>query len=44
MVARGYTGVMPDLAGEPATVSDWLKAIPLPLLGMLTATIALVTQ
>ena len=44
MVARGYTGVMPDLAGKPATVSDWLKAIPLPLLGMLTATIALVTQ
>ena len=44
MVARGYTGVMPDLAGKPATVSDWLKATPLPLLGMVTVTIALVTQ
>lgn len=44
MVSRGYTGVMPDLAGAPATVSDWLKAAPLPLLGMITLTIALVTQ
>lgn len=44
MVSRGYTGVMPDLAGRPATVSDWLKAMPVPLLGMITLTIALVTQ
>lgn len=44
MVARGYTGVMPDLAGKPAGVSDWLKAMFLPLLGMITLTIALVTQ
>jgi cobalt/nickel transport system permease protein len=44
MVSRGYTGVMPDLTGKPATVSDWLKAMSLPLLGMITLTIALVTQ
>lgn len=44
MVARGYTGVMPDLTGRPVGVSDWLKALPLPVLGMVTATIALVTQ
>lgn len=44
MLSRGYTGVMPDLAGKPATVSDWLKAMPLPLLGMITLMIALVTQ
>lgn len=44
MVSRGYVGVMPDLKGKPATVSDWLKAVPLPLLGMVTVTIALVMQ
>ena len=44
MLSRGYTGVMPDLAGKPATSSDWLKAMPLALLAMVTVTIALVTQ
>ena len=44
MLSRGYTGVMPDLAGKPATVSHWLKAMVLPLLGMTILTIALVTQ
>jgi cobalt/nickel transport system permease protein len=44
MVARGYAGVMPDLKGKPATVWDWSKAVPLPLLGMVTVTIALVMQ
>ncbi|MCY4369135.1 MAG: cobalt ECF transporter T component CbiQ [bacterium] len=44
MLSRGYTGVMPDLTGKPASVSDWLKAAPIPLLGLITVTIALVTQ
>ena len=44
MLSRGYTGVMPDLTGKPAEVSDWLKAVPLPLLGLITVTIAMVTQ
>lgn len=44
MVSRGYTGDMPDLTGRTATVSDWLRALPLPLLGMVTVTIALVMQ
>ncbi len=42
MLSRGYTGVMPDLTGNPAMLSDWLKVLPLPLLGMVTATVALV--
>ncbi len=44
MLSRGYTGVMPDLTGKPAEASDWLKAVPLPLLGLITVTIAMLTQ
>jgi cobalt/nickel transport system permease protein len=41
MLARGYTGTMPDL--EPATTSrpDWFLAMSLPLAGLIVAVIAL---
>ena len=43
MLSRGFTGTMPDLAPRPASVSDWLIAGTLPLVGVIVAVIALVT-
>ena len=43
MLARGYTGVMPDTGGHPATRSDWAKAGIVPLMGMFIVTLALVS-
>ena len=41
MLARGYTGVMPDVGGAPATSVEWMKAGVLPLVGVLIVAIAL---
>ncbi len=42
MLARGFSGTMPALGGEPATPRDWLGALALPILAMAVAITALV--
>ena len=43
MLARGYTGTMPDLNRRRATGAEWRIASLLPILGVLVALLALVT-
>ena len=43
MLARGYTGTMPDLGGRRATGAEWALALVLPAVGAIVAATALVT-
>lgn len=42
MLARGFTGAMPDLDARRAHVSDWVKASLLPVIGVVIALVAMV--
>lgn len=44
MAARGFNGTMPALGGEPAGSHDWLVALPLPVLAVAVAILALVSS
>ena len=44
MLARGYTGTMPDLDPDHARASDWATALVLPAVSLVIAAVALVSM
>lgn len=44
MLARGYTGTMPDLGHARATVADWRLSLLLPLAAAVTTAVAIVSS
>ncbi|HEX9888595.1 MAG TPA: energy-coupling factor transporter transmembrane component T, partial [Nitriliruptorales bacterium] len=44
MLARGFTGTMPELSPRPTGARRWLAALPLPAVAAAVAVIATVTS